>query len=246
MVSVQYDQAQVLNSGLFELTLLQLEVELVLAEAFQDKVSDLMVLLQPFGIDEDVVKVHTHYALCYKVPEDVVNHGLEGSRAIGESKEHNKWLEQFPVGSEGSLLLISLMNAHIVVTPPDVQLSEVLHTLEVVDELRDKGERVTVLHHHNIEYLVVLDQLEGAILLFDEEDQKSHWRLGWADVTRVQVLLQECVKLVLFPEHKWELRLTYATKLPSALLLQSSTVAPIVLMEGLSTRKCQRWGIQEV
>ncbi|KAG5349195.1 hypothetical protein C0989_005307, partial [Termitomyces sp. Mn162] len=139
---MQYDQAKVLNPDLFKLMFIWLEVELVLAEAFQDKASDPMVFLQHFGIDEDVVKVHTHYALCYKVLEDVVHHGLEGGGAIDESEEHNEWLKQFPVGPEGSLPLISLLNAHIVVTPSDIQLSEVLHTLEVVNELGDEEERL--------------------------------------------------------------------------------------------------------
>ncbi|KAG5350959.1 hypothetical protein C0989_008468 [Termitomyces sp. Mn162] len=104
---MQDDQAKVLNLSLFKLALLQLKVELVLAEVFQDKVSDLMVFLQHFGIDEDVIKVHAHYALCYEVLEDVVHHGLKGGRAIGEPKEHNEWLKQSPVGLEGSLPLIS-------------------------------------------------------------------------------------------------------------------------------------------
>ncbi|KAG5348964.1 hypothetical protein C0989_006843, partial [Termitomyces sp. Mn162] len=104
--------------------------------------------------------VHTHYALCYEVLEDVVHHSLEGGGAVGESKEHNEQLKQSLVGLEGSLPLISFLNAHIVVTPLDVQFSEVSCTLEVVDELGDEGERVTVLHYHGIEYLVVLDQSE--------------------------------------------------------------------------------------
>ncbi|KAG5335022.1 hypothetical protein C0989_002454, partial [Termitomyces sp. Mn162] len=152
--------AKVLNLGLFKLALLQFEVELVLAEAFQDEASDPLVFFQHFGIDEDVVKVYTHYALCYEVLEDVIHHGLKGGGAIGESKEHNEQLKQSLIGPEGSLPLISFLNVHIVVTPPDVQFSEVLCTLEVVDELRDEGEGVTVLHHHGIENLVVLDQSE--------------------------------------------------------------------------------------
>ncbi|KAG5735534.1 hypothetical protein E4T56_gene11016 [Termitomyces sp. T112] len=190
-------------SATFTGSISMLEVELMLAEAFQDKASDLTVFLQHFGIDEeDVIKVYTHYALCYEVLEDVVHYGLEGGRAINESEEHNKQLKQSLVSLEGSLPLISLLNAHIVVTPLDVQLSEVLHTPEVVDELGDDGERVMVLHCHGVEYPVVLDQLKGAILLFDEENQRSHWRLEWADVIRVQVLLQKCIKLILFSGHK--------------------------------------------
>ncbi|KAG5349175.1 hypothetical protein C0989_005447, partial [Termitomyces sp. Mn162] len=134
------DQAEVLNSGLFKLALLWLEVELVLVEAFQDKTGDPMVFLQCFGVDENVIEVHAHYTLCNEVLEDVIHHGLEGGWAVGETKEHDEWLEQSPVGLEGHLPLISFLNVHIIVTPLDVQFSEVLHAPEVVDELRDEEE----------------------------------------------------------------------------------------------------------
>ncbi|KAG5337138.1 hypothetical protein C0989_010565 [Termitomyces sp. Mn162] len=121
--SVQDNQAKVLNPGLFKLALLQFKVELVLAEAFQNEASDLTMFLQRFSIDEDVVKVHTHYTLCYKVPEDVIHHGLKGGRAISESEEHNEQLKQSLVGLEGSLPLVSLLDAHVIVTLLDIQFS---------------------------------------------------------------------------------------------------------------------------
>ncbi|KAG5335269.1 hypothetical protein C0989_001606 [Termitomyces sp. Mn162] len=133
-----------------------LEVELVLAEAFQDEMSDLMVFLQCFGVDEDVIEVHAHYTLYNEVLKDIIHHGLEGGWAVGETKEHDEQLKQSLVGLEGHLLLVSFLNAHIVVTPPDIQFSEVLHASKVVDELGDEGEWVTVLHCHGIEYPVVL------------------------------------------------------------------------------------------
>ncbi|KAG5726821.1 hypothetical protein E4T56_gene586 [Termitomyces sp. T112] len=257
--------------------------------------------------------------------------------AIGETEEHNKWFKQLPVGPEGCLPFVFLLDVHIVVTPPDVQFCEVLHTPEVVDEFGDEGERVAILHHHSIEYLVVLYQLEGAILHLDEEDWRSHWGFGQLDMTRVQVLLEEGIELILLSGHEgvdltaggcrvmqqfngvvpplalqkqvkgglgeyilkcmqvgeyhlpelfrhgvsskglgqplghslaspdlcnrgwlvdsrhvnlishlycfvWELWLVYAAKLPSMLLLQGSTIAPIVLVEGLPMRECQRQG----
>ncbi|KAG6867443.1 hypothetical protein C0993_002707 [Termitomyces sp. T159_Od127] len=107
---MQDDQPQILNPGLLKLTLLQFEVELMLAEVLQDNVCNLAMLLKRFGIDEDVVKIYTHYALYNEVLEDVVHHCLEGGQAIGESKEHDEWFKQPPVGLEGSLPLISLLN----------------------------------------------------------------------------------------------------------------------------------------
>ncbi|KAG5734891.1 hypothetical protein E4T56_gene13754 [Termitomyces sp. T112] len=172
------------------LALLQFDVELVLAEVFQDE------------MNEDVVKVHAHYTLHNEVLEDVVHHGLKGGGAIGETKEHNKWFEQPLVGLEGCLPFVSLLNAHIVVTPLDIQFCEVSRALEVVGEFEDEGKRVAILHYHGVEYLVVLYQLERAILFFDEEDWRSHWGLGWMDTTGVQVLLEEGIELILLSGHK--------------------------------------------
>ncbi|KAG6899636.1 hypothetical protein C0993_008449 [Termitomyces sp. T159_Od127] len=192
------DEPQILNLDLLKLALFQLEVELVLAEVFQDNVCDLAVLLKRFDVDEDVVKVYAHYTLYNEVLKDVVHHCLEGGWAIGESKEHDKEFKQLLAGLEGSLPLISLLSVHIVVTPPNIQFSEVPHLPEVIDELGDEGEGLAILHHQGIKNPVVLDQLERAILLFNEEDQRGQWQLGRAHVTRVQVLLKEGVELVLF------------------------------------------------
>ncbi|KAG5335563.1 hypothetical protein C0989_001005, partial [Termitomyces sp. Mn162] len=118
--SVQDDQAKILSLGLLELALLQFEVELVLAEAFQDKVHDLVVFFQHFGVDEDVVEVYAHYTFGNEVSEDVVHHCLKGGWAIGESKEYNKRFKQFLVGLEGSIPLVFLLVVHIVVAPPEI------------------------------------------------------------------------------------------------------------------------------
>ncbi|KAG6884182.1 hypothetical protein C0993_000584, partial [Termitomyces sp. T159_Od127] len=99
---------------------------------------DLAVLLKHFGVDEDVVKVYAHYTLHNEVPEDVIHHCLESGWTVGESKEYDKQFKQPPLGPEGSLPLISFLNVHIVVTPPDIQFGEVPHPLEVIDELGDE------------------------------------------------------------------------------------------------------------
>ncbi|KAG6875211.1 hypothetical protein C0993_010336 [Termitomyces sp. T159_Od127] len=169
------DQPQILNLGLLKLALLWFEVELMLAEAFQDLMCNPVVLLKCVSVDEDVVKIYAHYTLRDEVLEDVIHHCLESGWTVGESEEHDEGFKQSTIGPEGSLPLVSFLNAHIVVAPPDVQFGEVPHPPEVIDELGDEGERVAILHYHGIKDPVVLDQLERAILLFDEEDQRSHW-----------------------------------------------------------------------
>ncbi|KAG5718648.1 hypothetical protein E4T56_gene16671 [Termitomyces sp. T112] len=86
-------QAKMLDLGLLKLTLFQFEVELVLAEMFQDEAGGVAVFFQHFGVDENVVEIYTHYTFHNEVLEDVVHHHLEGGQAVGESKEHNKRFE---------------------------------------------------------------------------------------------------------------------------------------------------------
>ncbi|KAG6872667.1 hypothetical protein C0993_002012, partial [Termitomyces sp. T159_Od127] len=96
------------------------EVELVLAEAFQNNVRNLAVLSKCLGVDENVVKIYAHYTFHNEVLEDVIHYCLESGQTVGESKEHDKWFKQPLIGLEGSLSLIFFLNAHIVVTPPNI------------------------------------------------------------------------------------------------------------------------------
>ena len=86
---MQDDESEVFCLGLFKLTLLRLEIELVLVELLQHQAYNAVVLLLSLGKDEDVVKVYTHHSFCNEVMEDIIYHGLEGSWAIGEAKEHD-------------------------------------------------------------------------------------------------------------------------------------------------------------
>ena len=72
------------------------------------------------------------------------------------------------------LLLISFLNAHIVVAPADVQLGEIVCIVEIVDKFGDEGEGVAVLDSEGIEHPIILYQMEGAILLFDDEDRGGY------------------------------------------------------------------------
>ncbi|KAG5351689.1 hypothetical protein C0989_005244 [Termitomyces sp. Mn162] len=160
---------------------------------FQDKVCDLAVLFQHFSVDEDVIEVYAHHVFGNKFLEDIVHHCLKGGWAIGESKEHNERFKQSPVGLEGNLPLISLLDAHVVVAPPDIQFGEVPCTPEVVDELRDEGEGVAVLHSHGIENpveyaskLLSVFLLQGPtttlVILVEGLSMEEYWAQGIPDV----------------------------------------------------------------
>ncbi len=77
------------------------------------------------GKDQDIVKVNGHFSLSDKVAEDVVHHPLERGRQIGEPKEHDGGFIQTPVHAEGGLLLVASSYLDVVVSPTNVELSEV-------------------------------------------------------------------------------------------------------------------------
>jgi hypothetical protein len=104
----QYDESQVFNQESFELTFLRSEVEFVFLESLHYSSDHSQVFHQCLGEDEDVIQVHTDHSFHDEVSENVIHHGLEGGRAVHESKEHNQWFKQSSVCPECCLALISV------------------------------------------------------------------------------------------------------------------------------------------
>ena len=116
------------------------------------------MFLQCFGEDEDAVQVHAYMPLHDEVLKYFIHHGLEGSRAVGDSEEHYQGFKESTIGAKRCLPLIPFLDANIVVTPLDIKLGEVLCTSELIYKFRNDRQWVTVLHCHGIECTVVLDQ----------------------------------------------------------------------------------------
>ena len=72
------------------------------------------------GVDEDVIHVTYDFASINELTKDIVHHCLECCRGVAQSKEHDSWFEQSPVGLERSLPLITLLDSHIVEPPAEV------------------------------------------------------------------------------------------------------------------------------
>jgi len=75
---------------------------------------------------------------------------LEGSGAVGHFKKHHKRFKEAVVGVEGRFSFISRLDAYITEAPVDIEFCEVFSSLELRDEFRDKGERISVLDSHGV------------------------------------------------------------------------------------------------
>jgi len=82
---------------------------------------------------------------------------LEGSGAVGHSKEHHEGFKEAAIGVEGHLLFISRLDAHIVEPPPDIKFCKVLGSAELGDKFGDEGKRIPVFDGHGVQCAIVLD-----------------------------------------------------------------------------------------
>ena len=91
-----------------------------------------------------------------QVFQDVVHECLEGGRRVGESKEHDGWLIQAPVGPESSLPLVSFSNADVIVSPSCIKFGKTCGVFEFVDKLWDQWQWVLVLYSHAVKFPIIL------------------------------------------------------------------------------------------
>ena len=109
-----------------------------------------------FGVDTNVVHVNFQPLFSYHVGENVVHKGLECRQCIAKPKEHHCWFEKSQGCDEGSFPLVFLTNADVVIAPSDVELHEEGGVLHVIDEFRDKRQRVHIPDGVGIKISVVL------------------------------------------------------------------------------------------
>ena len=146
------------------------------------------MLLLHLHKDQNVVQVHYHNPFGYEGPEDVVHHSLEGGRTVGYSEEHYERFKEAVVGVEGCFPFISRLDAYVVETPSDIKFCEVLGSVELGDKFGDEGERVLVLDGYSVQHMIVLDQLERAIFLLNEEHRGCYGGLGRSYLSSVTPL----------------------------------------------------------
>ena len=90
------------------------------------------------GVKSKVIHVDFEPAFGNHVSENMVHEGLKSPGGIANSKEHDGWFKQSERSDECSFPLIFLINMEIVVTPANVEFSEVSGVLHVINEFRDK------------------------------------------------------------------------------------------------------------
>ena len=123
-----------------------------------------------FCVNGQVVHIDGHPSLCDLPMEDHVHHHLESGWRVGESKEHNCRFKESFRSKECHFPFVSFLNVDIVVSPAYVKLSEEGAAGEAINSLGNEWGDVAVFLGPMVDGAVVLDQMEFAIFLFDEEE----------------------------------------------------------------------------
>ena len=94
------------------------------------------------------------------------------------------------------------MNADVVISPPDIELSEKSGILHVVNQLRNEGERVSIVNGVAVKIAIILTRAKSSILLWDEEEWGSLWGLGGYNLSCLQIFIDESFTSFLFSSVK--------------------------------------------
>ena len=152
------------------MALLELEVEVKLGHSLKDVVSLFGVGFWVWGGDEEVVHVDDEPSFSDHVSERVVHESLEHGRGVAKAEEHDGWLEEPLMHNESHLPLVTILDADIVVSPTNIEFSEVANIFQLVHEVRDEGKGVGVTGGVFVEISVVLAGMEFAVFLLDKEE----------------------------------------------------------------------------
>ena len=143
------------------------------------------------GEDKEVVHINNKPSFGDHVSERVVHELLKCGRGIGKSEEHHCWFEEAFVRDEGGLPLMAIFDANIVIPPTDVKFGEQFGVFEFVDEIRDEGEWIGVVGGMFVQVSIILTGVEAAVFLLDKEEWGCLGGVRRANLSTVEVLLEE-------------------------------------------------------
>ena len=88
-------------------------------------------------VDEEVVHVNDELSFCDYIPERIGHKSLKSGGRVGHAKEHDSGFVESLVGNEGGLLLVTIFDLDVVISPSYIKLGEDLGIFEFVDEVGD-------------------------------------------------------------------------------------------------------------
>ena len=80
------------------------------------------------------------------IGKNMIHECLKSRRGVAEPKEHYSWFKEAKRSDECHFPLVFLPNANVVIAPSNIKLGEQCRVLHIIDQLRDEGERISVVN----------------------------------------------------------------------------------------------------
>ena len=139
------------------------------------------------GVNPEVVHVDLKPMFGDHVCKDMVHEGLESRWSIAEPKEHDGRFKESKRSDERSFPLVFFMNANVIKSPSDVELSEDRGVLHVVNQFGDKRQGVGIADIMGVQVSIVLARTERAIFLCYKEKGSGLWGFGRDNLSGLKV-----------------------------------------------------------
>ena len=91
------------------------------------------------GMNAKIIHIDFKPLFSDHVQENMVHKGLEYRRCIAKTKEHHHGFIETEGSDEGYLPLIRFLDLNVVVSPLNVELSEINRVFHIIDEFGNKG-----------------------------------------------------------------------------------------------------------
>src|ERR1700677_3213302 len=124
------DYPQVIYGWGMERALFGLEIEVVILCDCENIFNSFDMIFEGSGrSDSDIVHVNSngcspYCVFCDDIFIDLIHHGLEGCRRVTKAKEHDCGLEESISCFKGRFVFVSLLDAYVIVSPPDIELGK--------------------------------------------------------------------------------------------------------------------------
>ena len=145
-------------------------MEVELGHSLEDTASPLSMGFRVRGGNEEVIHIDDEPSLSDHILEGVVHESLECSGGVAKTEEHDRRFKEPFVGDKGRLPLVTIFDVDVVVSPTNIELSEVASVFQLVHEVRDERKGVGIVGGVFVEVSVILAGTEFSIFLFDEEE----------------------------------------------------------------------------
>ncbi|MBW0539864.1 hypothetical protein O181_079579 [Austropuccinia psidii MF-1] len=137
------------------------------------------MFLHRFGKEHNIIQIN-HHINTKKILENIIAKILRRCRSIDEPKRHNQVLITAIFSSQSCKMFITLLDSEKAICTTQINLGEDRRTIQEIEKLIHRRNRILVIHSNSIEFVVINTQMEAtSCFLANRTGAPIEEELGW-------------------------------------------------------------------